>query len=348
MSFASKHWKTILSCVAAILVAGSIAAWAAQTNYLGTVFIADSTTPANQLKVNSDGSINAVTSGGGSGTVNTGTTPNGAYYATSTTAVSDGGSATVTFGGVNLTSSTIPANGVYLGTTNTLSFSNAGANAMSISTGSMALARTVTAGTQAEGFSLILAAASSTVPTLVPRRSSSTTGIGAQASGNISEIIAGTEVTRWTSTGPQFIVLPTDAATTDNTLCVNTTTHIVSFGSGTLGICLGTSSARFKREMRPISAVALPLIKALVPTSFRYKAHYGDGGRRVNYWMIAEEVEKVLPQCVPTDSQGRPNSVDPTCVQAFLIKAFQEKAASDDMRINALQMQVQQLALKRR
>lgn len=31
---------------------------AAQTNYLGTVFMADTTTPSNQLKVNSDGSIN--------------------------------------------------------------------------------------------------------------------------------------------------------------------------------------------------------------------------------------------------------------------------------------------------
>lgn len=33
---------------------------AAQTNYLGTVFMADSTTPSQQLKINSDGSINAV------------------------------------------------------------------------------------------------------------------------------------------------------------------------------------------------------------------------------------------------------------------------------------------------
>lgn len=33
---------------------------AAQTNYLGTVFMADTTTPANQLKINADGSINVV------------------------------------------------------------------------------------------------------------------------------------------------------------------------------------------------------------------------------------------------------------------------------------------------
>lgn len=38
----------------------------------------------------------------GSGTVNAGTTPNGAYYASNTTAVSDGGAANVTFGGIKM------------------------------------------------------------------------------------------------------------------------------------------------------------------------------------------------------------------------------------------------------
>ena len=62
--------RTILiSALCAVLGAG-VVALATQTNYLGTVFIADTTTPTNQLKVNSDGSINAVVSGGGgSGTV---------------------------------------------------------------------------------------------------------------------------------------------------------------------------------------------------------------------------------------------------------------------------------------
>ena len=36
----------------------SVAAFAAQTNYLGTVFIADPTVPTRQMAVNSDGSIN--------------------------------------------------------------------------------------------------------------------------------------------------------------------------------------------------------------------------------------------------------------------------------------------------
>lgn len=41
--------------VAAIALIG--VAWAAQTNYLGTVFVADSTTPSQQLSINADGSV---------------------------------------------------------------------------------------------------------------------------------------------------------------------------------------------------------------------------------------------------------------------------------------------------
>lgn len=57
--------KTVaIAAICALLGAGA-AAVAQKTNYLGTVFIADTTTPTQQLKVNSDGSINAVVSGGG-------------------------------------------------------------------------------------------------------------------------------------------------------------------------------------------------------------------------------------------------------------------------------------------
>ena len=55
-------------------------------------------------------------------------------------------------------------------------------------------------GGQGAGWQLTHQAASSTAPTLVPNRGSTTTGIGAQASGNISLIAAGTEAVRVTST----------------------------------------------------------------------------------------------------------------------------------------------------
>ena len=55
-----KHFRTIAIAASAALIAASLVAWAAQTNYLGTVFIADlPPTPSQQLEVNADGSINA-------------------------------------------------------------------------------------------------------------------------------------------------------------------------------------------------------------------------------------------------------------------------------------------------
>jgi hypothetical protein len=64
----------------------------------------------------------------------------------------------------------------------------------------LAAANTFTAtlnDTNASGWQLTTGAASATVPTIVPNRASATTGIGAQASGNISVIITGTETFRF-------------------------------------------------------------------------------------------------------------------------------------------------------
>ena len=52
-------WKTVIVSAVAALIFGASGAYAIQTNYLGVVFVADATTPTNQLKVNSDGSLNA-------------------------------------------------------------------------------------------------------------------------------------------------------------------------------------------------------------------------------------------------------------------------------------------------
>lgn len=81
--------------------------------------------------------------------------------------------------------------------------------------------------------------ASSTAPTLVPNKGSTTTGIGAQASGNMSGIVGGAETTRWTSTGFQVISGKTlqlgNAATTGlvaGVLAATTNASIVILDSG--------------------------------------------------------------------------------------------------------------------
>lgn len=59
-----RNLKTVLAAAAAALVAGCLVAYAAQTNFLGVVFIADPTVTSRQMTVNADGSINIGTGGG--------------------------------------------------------------------------------------------------------------------------------------------------------------------------------------------------------------------------------------------------------------------------------------------
>lgn len=85
-------------------------------------------------------------------------------------------------------------------------------------TGNISLARTVTAG-NAAAFQLTNSVASATVPTLVPNRTSATTGIGAQAAGNISFVVAGVEIARVVGTGLTMIA---------GTLTLQTTTLLAT------------------------------------------------------------------------------------------------------------------------
>lgn len=77
---------------------------------------------------------------------------------------------------------------------NTIGFSASGSNIFNISP-------ILLQGSSSAGITLVQGSASATAPGFVPRGSSSTTGIGSQAAGNFSGIVAGAEVWRTTSTG---------------------------------------------------------------------------------------------------------------------------------------------------
>lgn len=224
-----------------------------------------------------------------------------------------------TIGSLNFTSATVPVNGVYLSAANTLNFStNSASRATVDSTGNIVA-------NNAAGYTVRNAAATSTLPTLVPNRAATNTGIGAQAANNMSEIAGGVEIWRATATGPLAITLPTDATTNDNTMCVNTTTHIVSSGTGTLGICLGTSSARYKTGIAPLIP-GLQEILALSPKSFYLDKAHGDPKKQM-YGFIAEDMINVLPKLVSLDKAGRPNSADYLGVVPVLVRAMQQQQA---------------------
>jgi hypothetical protein len=116
--------------------------------------------------------------------------------------------------------------------------------------------------------------------------------------------------------------LPSDAATTNNTVCVTTTTGVLRKGSGTLGICLGTSSARFKHDVFAETA-GVDRLSALRPVSYKYNG----GDERPLYGFIAEEVAVAMPELVSWGPDGKPNTVDMVGMIPFLVNAIKELKA---------------------
>jgi hypothetical protein len=85
---------------------------------------------------------------------------------------------------------------------------------------------------------------------------------------------------------------------------------------------LGTivSSARFKDEIKPMDKVSEAIL-ALRPVTFRYKQQLDPEGIP-QFGLVAEEVEKVNPDLVARDAQGKPYTVRYDQVNAMLLNEF--------------------------
>jgi hypothetical protein len=81
-----------------------------------------------------------------------------------------------------------------------------------------------------------------------------------------------------------------------------------------------TSSARFKDAIKPMDK-ASEAILALKPVTFRYK-HELDPNNIPQFGLVAEEVEKVNPDLVARDEQGKPYTVRYEAVNAMLLNEF--------------------------
>lgn len=136
-------------------------------------------------------------------------------------------------------------------------------------------------------------------------------------------------------------LITSDSTHTDSSVCQDTTTHALYSGSGTLGVCLGTSSARFKRNIIP-GRDGIVQILALQPKNFFYRKGYGDSGAREQYGFVAEDVVKILPKLVTVDRQKRPNTVDMLGMVPVLVRAMQEQQA----QIKTLQARIATLERK--
>jgi hypothetical protein len=93
---------------------------------------------------------------------------------------------------------------------------------------------------------------------------------------------------------------------------------VVVDGNGQLGV-LG-SSGRFKDEIKPMDT-ASEAILALRPVTFRYK-HELDPNGIPQFGLVAEEVEKVNPDLVARDAQGKVFTVRYEAVNAMLLNEF--------------------------
>jgi hypothetical protein len=113
--------------------------------------------------------------------------------------------------------------------------------------------------------------------------------------------------------------------------------QVVVASTGQLG-CV-TSSARYKRDVRDMADSSDKLMQ-LRPVSFLYKAD--ETGAR-QYGLIAEEVEKVYPELVVHDAEGKAETVAYHLLPPMLLNEVQKLARhldQKDEQIAALERQV--------
>jgi trimeric autotransporter adhesin len=85
------------------------------------------------------------------------------------------------------------------------------------------------------------------------------------------------------------------------------------------------SSRRFKEEIKSMDK-ASEAILALKPVTFHYKKEIEPNGA-IMFGLIAEEVEKVNPDLVARDDQGKPYTVRYDAVNAMLLNEFLKQHA---------------------
>ena len=94
--------------------------------------------------------------------------------------------------------------------------------------------------------------------------------------------------------------------------------QVVVNASGKLGVA--GSSARFKEQIKPMDKASESVL-ALKPVTFHYKKEL-DPDKLPQFGLIAEEVEKVNPELVVRDDEGKALTVRYEAVNAMLLNEF--------------------------
>src|SRR5262249_48568540 len=110
---------------------------------------------------------------------------------------------------------------------------------------------------------------------------------------------------------------------------------------------LGTvsSSRRFKEHIRPMAATSSKLMQ-LRPVTFRYKRQLDPSGS-TQYGLIAEDVEKVMPELVARDRNEKIETVKYQMLVPMLLNELQKAHRHievQDERIAVLEQQTQEIS----
>jgi hypothetical protein len=215
-------------------------------------------------------------------------------------------------------------------TTGAQNAANGGASLLSNTTGSFNTAtgdqalrlNTTGNGNTATGFEALLknTTASNNTATGAGALLTNTTGTDNTATG-VNALLKNTTGTGNTATGV--------SALQSNTTAFNNTAEghgatasggaaVFVNSAGELGTL--TSSARFKKEIKPMDK-ASEAILALKPVTFRYKKELDPEGIP-QFGLVAEQVEKVSPDLVARDADGKVYSVRYEAVNAMLLNEF--------------------------
>jgi hypothetical protein len=84
-----------------------------------------------------------------------------------------------------------------------------------------------------------------------------------------------------------------------------------------------TSSKRFKEDIKPMGTISEALL-GLKPVTFRYRKEIDPVGTP-QLGLVAEDVEKVNPDLVVRDKEGKPCSVRYDQVNAMLLNEFRKE-----------------------
>ena len=171
-----------------------------------------------------------------------------------------------------------------------------------------------------------------------PITGSNNTAVGGYAGNNVT-------------TASNVIAIGTEAENVSNTCYIGNIFGVTSAGATAVYVNsvgkLGTvvSSRRFKDEIKPMDK-ASEAILALKPVTFRYKNEI-DPSRSPQFGLVAEEVEKVNPDLVVRDGEGKVNTVRYEAVNAMLLNEFLKahlRIEAQDKRIDQLTAQLNEQA----